>query len=833
MTGLLTTSLSGLMAAQRAMEAVQHNIANVNTEGYSRQHVQLATKIALPTLGGYLGQGVDVVNVQRSYDQFITKQLSSSISAYGEVDRFHQLAANVDNIMADPNTGMAPVVKRFFNAVHEVASNPTSIPSRQVLLSEAGVLTESFNTMNSKFEEMRTLNNSDIGSMVNNINTLATSIAALNVQISAELGKSGGLIKPNDLLDKQDDLLAKLAEIVNITVLPQRDGSSSVFIGSGQGLVLSGGAAEFLTLPSPFDPTKLNIGIKTPNSTMDITSQISGGLLAGSLRFRDEVLDPAQQKLGRVAAGLAMEINALHKNGFDLSGIAGTDLFSFAGTTIPVTQGSLNTGNALVTVNYQDVNVRPSAAANLDFSDFNLEYVSAAGPVNYTLTRSRDNQVINLTATTVGGISTLSFASVANQPANFKPAEFDMTTTISPGTFTQALADGALAVPREETFGAFTPAVAGLAGETFTMDIGGAAFYTTTSLAPGDTVSKANLDTALAAFLAVPANAALYQQVSGSFASDNLRLRKLDGTPIVTNITVNTFSTTPGAFAAKTVNITGAAAVAATVSPFTLKVDGLTIYTEAAAPGGTVTKGELDTALNTFLTSGLGLGKYTKTGSFANNDLVLSKLDGTASSLDITSNFGGTSTLGSFSGAVTINGTLASPAGIDMKIDLTGGKTISVGDLFVVRPTYSAAQKIRVNIEDPAKIAAATNIEIDPVTKLPVSVIKGPMPSDNRNALQLANLENKLSMLGGSASFSDTYGQIVSGVGTLTQSAGITASAQESLLNQAKGSREGLAGVNLDEEAASLIKFQQAYQASAQSIAVVKSLFDTLISAVR
>ncbi|MDP3589753.1 MAG: flagellar hook-associated protein FlgK, partial [Methylobacter sp.] len=292
MSGLLTTSLSGLMAAQRSMETVQHNIANVNTEGYSRQRTQLATKTAQPTLAGYVGRGVDVVNITRSYDQFITKQLTTSISTYGEVDRFHQLAVNVDNIMADPNTGMAPVVKRFFNAVHEVASNPTSIPSRQVLLSETEVLTDSFNTMNNRFEEMRSLNNSDIGSMVNNINTLATSVAALNIQISAELGKSGGLIKPNDLLDKQDALLAKLAEIVNITVLPQSDGTSSVFIGSGQGLILSGGAAEFLTLPDPFDSTKLNIGIKTPNSIMDITNQLSGGLLAGSLRFRDEVLDP-------------------------------------------------------------------------------------------------------------------------------------------------------------------------------------------------------------------------------------------------------------------------------------------------------------------------------------------------------------------------------------------------------------------------------------------------------------------------------------------------------------------------------------------------------------
>jgi len=107
------------------------------------------------------------------------------------------------------------------------------------------------------------------------------------------------------------------------------------------------------------------------------------------------------------------------------------------------------------------------------------------------------------------------------------------------------------------------------------------------------------------------------------------------------------------------------------------------------------------------------------------------------------------------------------------------------------------------------------------------------MPGDNRNALQLADLKDKLSMLGGKASFNDAYAQIVSGVGTLTQSAQFSSSAQETLLNQAKGARESLAGVNLDEEAANLIKFQQAYQASAQSISVARSLFDTLLGAVR
>jgi len=602
MSGLLSTSLSGLMAAQRSLETVQHNISNVNTEGYSRQRVQQSTMPALHAVYGYVGQGVQVTSITRSYDQFINKQLNSSLSAFGDADRYRQLSTRVDNIMADPSTGMVPPMNRFFNALNDVANDPTSIPSRQVLLSEAETLAQNFNALSSRFEEIRTQNNNDIGAMVNDINSLAKSIANINTQITSSIGRTGGSIQPNDLLDQQDALLSKLAEIVNVSVVPQKDGSTSVFIGNGQTLVLNGNAAEFTAFQSEYDPNRLEIGLKTPSGVNNVTSQISGGSLAGSLSFRDEVLDPAQQQLGMVAAGLAMEVNALHEKGFDLSGTAGLALFNFSGVEkIPVIKNPLNTGNATVKVNFQDVNVNPSAAGNLDFSDFKLKYV---GGTDYTLTRVRDNQVINLTATDTvpaTGVFTLSFAST--QPVN--------------------------------------------------IDV-------------------------------------------------------------------------------------------------------------SALPG------------------------------------------------------------------------------IGITVDLSGGQTISAGDEFLARPTYNAAQKIGVNITDPKKIAAATNIEIDPATKLPVLdgagnpvIIKGPMPGDNSNALKLANLGNKLGMLGGSTSFNGAYGQIVSGVGSLTRASELSSSAQQTLLNQARESREGLAGVNLDEEAANLLKFQQAYQASAQAISIARSLFDTLIGAVR
>jgi flagellar hook-associated protein 1 len=173
---------------------------------------------------------------------------------------------------------------------------------------------------------------------------------------------------------------------------------------------------------------------------------------------------------------------------------------------------------------------------------------------------------------------------------------------------------------------------------------------------------------------------------------------------------------------------------------------------------------------------------------------------------------------------ITLPGTFpGTPASVE-------GMTITQGALptgvssFLIRPTFEAAKKMTALITNPVKIAAAgtTGGSGSP-----------PVPGDNKAALNLANLEKQPVLLGGKATFSDAYGQLVANVGTLTQSAKISSSAQEALFNQAKQARENLAGVNLDEEAANLIKFQQSYQAAAKAISIASSLFDTLIGAIR
>jgi flagellar hook-associated protein 1 FlgK len=155
--------------------------------------------------------------------------------------------------------------------------------------------------------------------------------------------------------------------------------------------------------------------------------------------------------------------------------------------------------------------------------------------------------------------------------------------------------------------------------------------------------------------------------------------------------------------------------------------------------------------------------------------------------------------------------------------NITTNATVAANDSFLIRPTFNAAQKLTTLITDPSKIAAAGT----------TGGVGLPITGDNTVALKLADLEKQTALMGGKSSLTGAYGQLVAKVGTLTHTAKISSAAQETLLNHAKQSRENLAGVNLDEEAANLVKFQQSYQAAAQVVSVANTLFDTLIGAIR
>ena len=398
MSGILGTAITGLMAFQRSLETTSHNITNVNTEGYSRQRVDLVTKPEQMIGAGYLGQGVSISNITRSYDDFVTTQLRSSTSAFGDVDKYNQLSLQVDNLLADSSVGMEPAIKSFFNSVNDATDDPSSIPARQVMLSEAEIVSSRFGAMNGQFEMIRDQINTDMVVMADRIGSLSATIADLNVRIASEQGRPTGSQQPNDLLDKRDTALNNLAELVDISVVPSTAGMVSVFMGKGLVLVLDENSNKVVTQPSEFDPTHMEIGIKSPSGNIDvITKQVTGGELAGTLRFRDEILDPAQQNLGRIAASIVTEFNAIHKKGFDLDGdgdaINANGSLFFKALDIPEVASPNNTGTMVLTATFDDNNID-----KIDFSDYQLEMTVAGGPPNtYRLTRLADETFFDLT----------------------------------------------------------------------------------------------------------------------------------------------------------------------------------------------------------------------------------------------------------------------------------------------------------------------------------------------------------------------------------------------------------------------------------------------------
>jgi flagellar hook-associated protein 1 FlgK len=202
--GVLGVAVSGLMAFQRSLQTTSHNIANVNTEGYSRQRVEAGTTLPQLTGGGFIGTGVEISNISRSYDQFISAQLRTSSSNFGEVDSYSKLATQVDNVLADPATGLEPVIQSFFDAVNDVANNPSSIASREVMLINGESLEQRFGVISERFEGLRNQVNSDLKDITSSINSYSETIANLNIAINADLGRANSQQQPNDLLDKRD-----------------------------------------------------------------------------------------------------------------------------------------------------------------------------------------------------------------------------------------------------------------------------------------------------------------------------------------------------------------------------------------------------------------------------------------------------------------------------------------------------------------------------------------------------------------------------------------------------------------------------------------------------
>lgn len=330
---LANLGLAGLNAAQNRLLTSGHNINNADTEGFNRQSVLVSTAGAANTGSGYIGRGVHVDSVQRAYDGFLAQQLVKSLTTGASLATYGNEIVQANNLFADRTVGITPALQRFFDGVQAVASAPADSAARQELLGRAGGLVGQINDANAFLHAQRGNINTQISTVVVQVNSYVARVNDLNHQIVTARASSSKQ-PPNDLLDQRDQAVAELNQLVNVKVTEQ-DGSFNLTVANGQ--VLLGGSTAFplQAVPASDDPSRMVVAYTTTAGAYGNTiavpideQSITGGSLGGLISYRRQALDAVQNDLGRMAAGLALAVNQLHQTGLDSSGQPGGAFFT-------------------------------------------------------------------------------------------------------------------------------------------------------------------------------------------------------------------------------------------------------------------------------------------------------------------------------------------------------------------------------------------------------------------------------------------------------------------------------------------------------------------------
>jgi flagellar hook-associated protein 1 FlgK len=316
---LLNIGKSGLFTAKQSMATTSHNIANANTEGYSRQEVKSETGPGL-TEGDYVvGTGVEVQSIRRQHDELIEKKLNSSLtnSKFDE-ERTLQLG-HVEEIFNEVNSeGMNKIMNRFFNTFRDLSNQPENETIRNSVKENAKIVTGDFHRIQDNLDSVRANINNKIRMSTDEINGLTKTIAKLNKEINVQ-EVSGGMA--NDLRDQRDKAIRTLAEFFPISTYSDQQGQFVVNV-EGVGSLVSGALAQELSVGSVLKDGK-NTSDKgnvevffTNRQSLHISDAIKGGTLGAQLKTRNVELVGLEKQVDELAHGLVLSVNAVHRRGF-------------------------------------------------------------------------------------------------------------------------------------------------------------------------------------------------------------------------------------------------------------------------------------------------------------------------------------------------------------------------------------------------------------------------------------------------------------------------------------------------------------------------------------
>lgn len=367
MSSALNIGTLALNANLSALQVIGHNIANANTEGYSRQSVEMRSA-GYQTLGGnFYGMGVELGAVARQHDAYLTREAQAASSvASADSERLARLQ-QLENLFPTGEAGLGAAMNDLLNAWSDVSSSPTNLAARAAVLGRGEELTSRMRDTAGQIDVLASSARQQVGDTVDNINRLAGEIGLINQKI---IEKQGGVGEPNDLLDQRDNLIGQLSELVQVSTVKADDGSLSVFVAGSQPLVLGRNAARLAAVPDTTDASQFSIHFQQGSTSMPLSDSALGGELGGLRQFIGEDLKEVTNQLGRMALALSSTMNTQHELGVDLRGGTGNSFFVPAADAagLPV---ATNTGTAAVHAEVSD----PTA---LQPSDYQLN-ITATG----------------------------------------------------------------------------------------------------------------------------------------------------------------------------------------------------------------------------------------------------------------------------------------------------------------------------------------------------------------------------------------------------------------------------------------------------------------------
>ncbi len=338
---LLTIGTSGVLASTGLLNTTGNNISNLNSKGYVRQRTEYES--------GILGLGVGRGNTERLVNEFSLSQLRRDTSALSYNQQFLTEASRIDTLFSNTSNSISTGISDLFKQLQGANNDPANTSSRQLVMGSTQTLISKFNTLSSIVLEQRTSINQQLDNLVSAANSQINTIAEMNKQISA-YGSGINTPVPMDLLDKRDEALRQLSELVEISTLDAQNGEKLVFLNTGQSVVLEHGKFSLMSAVGNPDPQRKTLQLQldyNSNIIGEVESQTLGGKIGGLLEFRAQLLEPTQNKLGQLALGLADAFNTQNKLGMDGNGQLGKAIFgtgTFGG--YPMTT---NTGAGVVT----------------------------------------------------------------------------------------------------------------------------------------------------------------------------------------------------------------------------------------------------------------------------------------------------------------------------------------------------------------------------------------------------------------------------------------------------------------------------------------------------